>query len=288
MRADFDAAQGALPLCADAHDAGGGRSSREVSDPLDELAQMLKPDLVNGFSDSIRQHAIASILGIVPTDKARFEQITPVIQQILEPWLPLCELKRVQDIFAEALSLMDAPSTVDSAPSLLGDLLAVALVLYSASFNLSHALVNSLHWVLTRPAEERRGIVQPDWIEHHLKELLALCSGPKYIHMITRHNLQTGELALTSGDTTRLVVQSLNHQTSAGTGHISCGQGLDRCIGAALSCGDIEGRFEVEIDPQADTLEVTTTWKKAKAEIPFRFPAHLSRQQPGFGCASCR
>ncbi len=46
--------------------------------------------------------------------------------------------------------------------------------------------------------------------------------------------------------------------------------------------------LEAEFDPQADTLEVATTCKKAKAEIPFRFPAPLSRQQPGFGCASCR
>jgi cytochrome P450 len=219
-----------------------------IAGALTGLEQMPMPDLVTGFSDRLRQSAVAPILGISSLDPARFEEIVPGLQQVLEPWLPLRELDSVQAIFGEALSLMTVPARSGGAPSLLEGLLsdvpegfdeqdikAVALVLYGASFNLSHTLANILHWILIRPKEVRQGFDQPEWIDLHLNELLAQCSGPKYIYRIARHDVQVGDLTMNAGDTARLVVHGLNQQAPAGAGHVSFGRGLHSCVGAGLS-----------------------------------------------------
>lgn len=215
---------------------------------LSELEAMPRPDLVAGFSDRIRQLAVTAILGVSPSDPARFEEIAPRLQDVLEPWLSMRDLERVQTDFGEALSLMRLPRTGTPRRSLLEallsdrpegfddeDLKAAILVFYGASFNLSHTLANVLHWILSRPPEERAGAAQADWIEGRLEEIVALCSGPKFIYRVAREETRMGDLAVKRGDTVRLAVHSLNRETQGGAGHMSFGQGLHRCVGAGLS-----------------------------------------------------
>ncbi|PWE30794.1 hypothetical protein C4N9_03285 [Pararhodobacter marinus] len=224
------------------------RIDAAIARALDALAQAAKPDLVTGFSDPLRPEAVRAVLGIHIEDPERFEALAPGLQEVLEPWLSLRDLTRVQGCFADALSLMRDPVPGDGPRPLLtslladppegftpDDLRAVVLVLYGASFNLSHTLANIALWLLSRPAEERRQASDPAWMDAHLEALIARGSGPKYIYRQVRADLRLGDLDLKAGDTARLVVHGLNRACPAGAGHVSFGKGLHRCVGARLS-----------------------------------------------------
>ncbi len=219
-----------------------------IAEALCGLAQMDRPDLVSGFADRLRRNAVAPILGIFPSDSGRFEELAPKVQDVLEPWLPMRELERVQSTVGEALSLMTIPAPRKGPPSLLEGLLAdrpegffaedikaVVLILYGASFNLSHTLANILHWILTRPPEERREANTRKWMDAILDELIALCGSPKFIYRMARHDLRLGDMSMKAGHTARLTLQAINRARPAGTGHMSFGHGLHRCVGASLS-----------------------------------------------------
>lgn len=214
---------------------------------LDELAKQQKPDLAKSFSERLRAEVIPRIFGIMPCDQARFEELAPGLQDVLEPWLPIRELERVQNIFREAMALMQtalAPST-DPTPLLqalladppadfnVEDLKAATLVLYGATFTFSHTFTNILHWILTSPPEERTGIDTPAWIDSRLEQVISLCTGPKYIYRMARKQVTIGGLQMQPGDTARLPLLVVNRGVAAG--HLSFGHGLHRCIGAALS-----------------------------------------------------
>ena len=215
---------------------------------LQELSAMARPDLVSGYSDPLRRSVMTRILGISCRDQARFDAIAPQLQDVLEPWLSMRKLRRVQAVFTEALSLMQLPAASDGPPSLLehlvadapagfdeADLKAVVLVLYGASFNLSHTLSNALLSILSRPPEDRSAASGQAWVEANIDELIARCSGPKFIYRVARTDLSLGDLAMKAGDTARLNVHVLNRQSPAGKGHVSFGKGLHRCVGATLS-----------------------------------------------------
>lgn len=215
---------------------------------LGTLAAMEAPDLVSGYSDPLRKRTMMRILGISSRDPERFDAIAPHLQDVLEPWLSMRNLRRVQAVFAEALSLMEVPVASDGPPSLLetlateapegfdeADLKAVVLVLYGASFNLSHTLSNALLAILSRPAEEQAAARDPAWAEANIDELVARCSGPKFIYRVARTDVSLGGMAMKAGDTARLNIRVLNRQAPGGNGHVSFGKGLHRCVGAALS-----------------------------------------------------
>ncbi|WP_375554544.1 hypothetical protein [Roseovarius mucosus] len=217
-----------------------------IADALDNLTRMPNPDLVTGFTDLLRQTVIAPILGVFPSDPSQFERLAPELQAVLEPWLSMRDLLAVQEKFNEAMALMTVPTTANC--SLLSDLLAeppegfstddlkaVVLVLYGASFNLSHTLANILHLILSDPVEERANIETPDWISTRLEELIALCASPKYIYRMARADLELAGMAMKAGDTARLTLQAINRDRNPGALHLSFGQGMHRCVGAALS-----------------------------------------------------
>lgn len=214
---------------------------------LDELETQQSPDLAKNFADRLRVDAVSKILGITSQDPTRFEVLAPSLQDVLTPWLPMRELERMQGIFHEALALLDTSSSFHSNPpsllqSLLAappdgftgdDLKAAILVLYGATFTLSHTLANILHWILTRPPEERALANDPSWIDSRLEQLLALCPGPKYIYRMVNKDLTVAGVPMRAGDTARLPLLTINRGVT--TGHMSFGHGLHRCIGAALS-----------------------------------------------------
>lgn len=219
-----------------------------LDETLATLAATAAPDLVSGYSDPLRKSVMTRILGISSRDPHRFDAIAPHLQDVLEPWLSMRNLRRVQAVFAEALSLMEVPVASDGPPSLLealvaeapdgfdeADLKAVVLVLYGASFNLSHTLSNALLWILSLPHEERAAAGDPAWVEANIDELVARCSGPKFIYRVARADLTLSEMEMKAGDTARLNIRVLNRQTPGGNGHVSFGKGLHRCVGAALS-----------------------------------------------------
>lgn len=220
----------------------------QVAQALDRLAGSAAPDLIHDFADPVFRGITRPILGIATSDDALFDQLAPRLQDVLEPWLPMRELLRLQDVFDTLLNLMALPGSPQSgagAPllsSLLAsdlpdfdaqDIRALVLVLYGASFNLAHTLGNVLHWILTRPPEERREVAEPRWIEENLERLIALCASPKYIYRMARHPVTLDGVAVKARDTVRLQLLSINRGVS--TGNLSFGHGLHRCVGAALS-----------------------------------------------------
>ncbi len=217
-----------------------------IEGALDELKRMPRPDLVTGFTDLLRRNAIAPLLGVVPHDQEQFETLAPKLQAVLEPWLSMRDLIAVQETFADAMALLTVPETADGSvlSHLLAqppkgfssdDLKAVVLVLYGASFNLSHTLANILHLVLSGPIEERTGIETPGWIAARLEELIVQCASPKYIYRMARDDLDLAGMAMKAGDTARLTLQAIHHDRNPGALHLSFGQGIHRCVGAALS-----------------------------------------------------
>lgn len=220
----------------------------QITRALDGLARSGRPDLVSDFAEPLFRGVAQPIFGITSDDPARFDALAPILQDVLEPWLPMRELLRLQDVVTELLALMRLPETPRRGPgapllaSLLAselpdfeaeDLKALVLVLYGASFNLSHTLGNLLHWILIQPPEERSEVAQPAWIADNLERLIALCASPKYIYRMARRPVSRGDLAFSVRDTARLQLLSINRGVA--TGHLAFGHGLHHCVGAGLT-----------------------------------------------------
>ena len=214
---------------------------------LDRLTGSGEADLIRDFSEPLFRGIAQPILGVRPGDQHRFDALAPKLQDVLEPWLPLRQLHELQDCFAELTALIDeTPVSKLPAGCLLDDLIsadlpsfdaaelkAFILVLYGASFNLSHTLGNILHYGLTLPAPQRRQLADPGWVTQNLESLISLCASPKYIYRMARKPAQAGELPVGQNETLRLQLLQINR--GFGTGHLAFGHGLHRCIGAALT-----------------------------------------------------
>lgn len=225
------------------------RFDAAVEGGLARLAASAAPDLIGDFADPVFHGATHDLFGIAPADPERFNRLAPRLQDVLEPWLPMRDLRRLQDLFAELLDSMREPAPVPAAggrTSLLAALLAadlpgfdaldkkaVVLVLYGASFNLAHTLGNALYWILSQPPEDRDAAGSPEWIDSRLEDLMSLCASPKYIYRMARHATMVDGLAVGPDDTLRLQLLSINRGTAAG--NLAFGHGLHRCVGAALS-----------------------------------------------------
>ncbi|MCB8839936.1 cytochrome P450 [Aurantimonas sp. VKM B-3413] len=245
----------ALARRAVAECLGGNRVSnwqplvdREVQAALDGLSAAAAPDLIHDFADPLFRGITKSILGLRSTDETRFDSLAPILQDVLEPWLPMRELLRMQDLFAELLSLISVPGPGERAgnATLLSSMLdadlpefeeedvkALVLVLYGASFNLAHTLGNILHWILIQPPEERGDLSDPAWTEGNLELLTSLCASPKYIYRMARRPVAAGDLNLDADVTARMQLLSVNRGVA--TGHLAFGHGLHRCVGAQLT-----------------------------------------------------
>lgn len=214
---------------------------------LERLSNSSDADLISDFSEPLFRGIAQPILGVRPSDQRRFDALAPKLQDGLEPWLPLRDLYELQEFFTELTALIsDAPESEKSATSLLDDLCAAdlqnynavdlrafVLVLYGASFNLSHTLGNILHYGLTLSMQQRAQFSDPDWIKQNLEQLISLCASPKYIYRMARKAAQAGDIPVRQNETLRLQLLQINR--GIGTGNLAFGHGLHRCIGAALT-----------------------------------------------------
>lgn len=264
---------------------------------LDDLATAPKPDLIEDFADPLFRAITKPILGIASSDPARFDALAPLLQDVLEPWLPLRELLRLQKVFDELLATMRPPPDAEPAgvPLLThllasdlpgfdeDDLKSLVLVLYGASFNLAHTLGNTVHHLLSQSPEERAGADDPAWIEAHLEQLIALCASPKYIYRMARADAALGALDIRGNETLRLRLLSINR--GAATGNLAFGHGLHRCVGAALSKRMLRTavpalftRFpEIALEPQRHRYQ-TMSQTVALARLPCRLGRRIKRK----------
>lgn len=219
-----------------------------VSTVLDELEAQKKPDLIGDFADPIFRRVAKTILGLESGDPQQFDTLAPILQDVLEPWLPMRELERLQGIFATLIADMKDPVPNPSLPSdpLLAalikaelpgtsrdDLKSLVLILYGASFNLSHTLGNVLHQLLTLHADSTDMALSLAEDNVRLEEFISLCASPRYIYRMARKPLNFEGFEMGAGHTLRLNLQAINRGVSSG--NLAFGHGLHRCVGAALS-----------------------------------------------------
>jgi len=171
-----------------------GLLDEQIDTALKRLGTARQPDLVEDFAASLFRGITRPILGIDPADTDRFDARAPILQDVLEPWLPMRELLRLQEVFDDLLGLMQIPQQPlpDGPKSVLtamldaqqdgfepSDIKALVLVLYGASFNLSHTLGNVLYWLLIQPQELHWQYRDPAWISRNLEQIISLCASPK-------------------------------------------------------------------------------------------------------------
>ncbi|MEP3785774.1 cytochrome P450 [Ascidiaceihabitans sp.] len=218
---------------------------------LDALQASGAPDLVEDFANPVFRAITKPILGLHPSDLDRFDTLAPVLQDVLEPLLPMRQILQLQEVFAETMSLVstgrarteDAPSGAVSLQDHLqqnppegyddADIAALVLVLYGASFNLSHTLGNALHWVLSLPWDLRQDVADPAWTNTRIEEIMSTCGSPKFIYRHARNTQQVDGLAFNAKDTACIHLNAVNRGKT--TGHLSFGHGLHHCVGASLS-----------------------------------------------------
>jgi cytochrome P450 len=194
---------------------------REIAAALDRLAAAPAPDLVRDFTEPLFRAVAGAILGVAPRDPARFHAISPHLQDVLEPLLPLRAMRQVQTVFAEALSLMGPPAATPNGPAPLlaqaldtptpefsdADLHALVLVLYGASYNLSHTLANVLLRLLWRPAEDRAEAAAPQNPERWADEMIARAASPRFIYRVARADGAIGDLPYARGHVARIALE---------------------------------------------------------------------------------
>jgi len=218
-----------------------------IAQVLQELEHRPEPDLVADFALPLFRATVQPVLGVTSPAPQRFDALSPELQDVLEPWLPLRDIRRIDEVIAELLSLMaPVPAGPWPAPPLLAaldsadpaefdaeDRKALVLVLYGAGFNLPHTLGNLLHLLLCLPPETR---LAPDGPVHDhaaLDRLLGFAGSPDFIYRQARRHDRLGDLPLAPGDTLRVELQPLARRS--GSGALSFGHGLHRCLGASLS-----------------------------------------------------
>jgi cytochrome P450 len=219
----------------------------EIGSALARLELSAKPDLVHDFCDPIFRGVCQAILGIRPREPAFFDALAPELQELLEPLRSLRAILKAQRVFEKLLAQFGEPSDDASAtypaPLLARfaadipdpfDRKAIVLVLYGASFNVSHSLANILHALLSGEPAMRGDWRDPAWVAAHLdRALIPAGASPRFIYRVARVSGEIEGCRFAAGDTMQLVLAQINR--GLGAAHLAFGHGLHRCIGAALS-----------------------------------------------------
>lgn len=225
-----------------------------IETEIERLANALEGrsevDLVKDFCTPLFHAVCQPIMGIHPRSPEIFNGLAPKLQEVLEPLRSLRAIVKVQGMVDILMGQFDEPeeqSGEGGARSLLSHLIAsggddmeaedrkaFVLVLYGASFNVSHTLANAIHALATTPVERRGDPADPAWITAHLDtRIVADAASPRFIYRIAREAGEIDGMAFAPGDTMRLQLAAINR--GVGAGHLAFGHGLHRCIGAALS-----------------------------------------------------
>lgn len=221
-----------------------------VEEALDRLGASDAPDLVSDFCDPLFRTVCGSVIGIHPRDPEVFHAMAPRLQAVLEPLRSMRAILQARTVFDTLLAQFDeadagvhqdrphslllhlAVSEPDDLDAL--DRKAIALVMYGASFNVSHTLANAVLGLARQPAETRGDLADPRWTAAHLDgHIVPQAASPRFIYRIAREDGEIGGIRFAAGDTMQLQLAAINRDL--GAGHLAFGHGLHRCTGAALS-----------------------------------------------------
>ena len=225
-----------------------------IETEIERLANALEGrsevDLVKNFCTPLFHAVCQPIMGIHPRSPEIFNGLAPKLQEVLEPLRSLRAIVKVQGMVDILMGQFDEPEArggEGGARSVLSHLIAsgwddmdaedrkgLVLVLYGASFNVSHTLANAIHALASMPVERRGDPADPAWITAHLDtRIVPEAASPRFIYRIARVAGEMDGIAFAPGDTMRLQLAAINR--GDGPGHLAFGHGLHRCIGAALS-----------------------------------------------------
>ncbi|RZJ45952.1 MAG: cytochrome P450 [Brevundimonas sp.] len=222
----------------------------EIDRALQALEGRTDADLVTDFCEPLFRAVCQPIMGLRPRDPAVFNPLAPLLQEVLEPLRSLRAILKVQAMVDTLLGQFDedpAGLVSDGPTSLLSHLAAsgweemdaedrkaFVLVLYGASFNVSHTLANAILALAAAPADQRGDPADPAWMTAHLDaRIVPAAASPRFIYRIARAEGEIDGVAFQPGDTMQLQLADINRDL--GAGHLAFGHGLHRCIGAALS-----------------------------------------------------
>lgn len=222
----------------------------EIERLLNALEGRTEVDLVKDFCTPLFHAVCQPIMGIHPRSPETFNSLAPKLQEVLEPLRSLRAIVKVQGMVDILMGQFDEPEAQGGegdARSLLSHLIAsgwddmdvedrkaFVLVLYGASFNVSHTLANAIRALASTPVERRGDLADPAWITAHLDtQIVPEAASPRFIYRIARVAGEIDGIAFAPGDTMRLQLAAINR--GDGPGHLAFGHGLHRCIGAALS-----------------------------------------------------
>lgn len=222
----------------------------EIERLLNALEGRAEVDLVKDFCTPLFHAVCQPIMGIHPRSPETFNSLAPKLQEVLEPLRSLRAIVKVQgmvDILMGQFDELEAQGGGGDARSLLSHLIAsgwddmdvedrkaFVLVLYGASFNVSHTLANAIRALASTPVDLRGDPADPAWITAHLDtRIVPEAASPRFIYRIARVAGEIDGIAFAPGDTMRLQLAAIHR--SGGPGHLAFGHGLHRCIGAALS-----------------------------------------------------
>ena len=222
----------------------------EIERALQALDGRAEADLVADFCEPLFRAVCQPIMGLKPRDPAIFNGLAPLLQEVLEPLRSLRAILKVQAMVDTLLGQFDedAAGSVDGGPTSLlshlaasgwdemdaDDRKAFVLVLYGASFNVSHTLANAVLALASSPVDQRGDPADPAWMTANLDiRIVPAAASPRFIYRIARAEGEIDGVKFQPGDTMQLQLADINRDL--GAGHLAFGHGLHRCIGAALS-----------------------------------------------------
>ena len=222
----------------------------EIEHAVQALEGRTDVDLVADFCEPLFRAVCQPIMGLRPRDPVVFNALAPLLQEVLEPLRSLRAILKVQTMVDTLLGQFEETPAVQASEgptSLLSHLAAsgwdemdgddrkaFVLVLYGASFNVSHTLANAILALASAPVGQRGDPADPAWMAAHLDtSIVPAAASPRFIYRIARAAGEIDGVAFEPGDTLQLRLADINRDL--GAGHLAFGHGLHRCIGAALS-----------------------------------------------------
>lgn len=222
----------------------------EIERALQALEGRKDADLVAEFCEPLFRAVCQPVMGIRPRDPKVFNEMAPLLQEVLKPLRSLRAILKVQAMVDVLLDQFDedASDAVGDGPaSLLSHLAAsgweemdaedrkaFVLVLYGASFNVSHTLANAILALASASPDQRGDPADPAWMAAHLDtRIVPAAASPRFIYRIARAAGEIDGVTFEPGDTMQLQLADINR--NLGAGHLAFGHGLHRCVGAALS-----------------------------------------------------
>ncbi len=226
------------------------RIDAEIARAVQALEGRADVDLVADFCEPLFRAVCQPIMGLRPRDPAVFDALAPLLQEVLEPLRSLRAILKVQAMVDTLLGQFeeDGAGPVGDGPTSLlthlaasgweemdgEDRKAFVLVLYGASFNVSHTLANAILALASAPVGQRGDPADPAWMAAQLDtRIVPAAASPRFIYRIARAAGEIDGVAFEPGDTMQLRLADINRDL--GAGHLAFGHGLHRCIGAALS-----------------------------------------------------